>query len=267
MPFMNDSISKRTPAIKTANEAGGQDAKASAVARRPMQFPKWTWQGFLAVTSALMGVSAVLLHLIGSAIHQTYLSQWGIDPGQFPKSTDWLVIQGYYGIWNGLGLAFLALLKKAHWVVLAAIAFALYLAFLSMPWSPFEGRSEAADWASKFPDWARTLLLFSAVGVLIAVALLPFTLFAFLLTGIPAIVGKEIGKEVAVQQSLDFIKGCDASTEPCILLLKKGEANIKGHLIDSSPSHIALLDTQLKFVRVIAREGFELQSTRLPVPK
>lgn len=215
----------------------------------------------------MTAVAAILLHLIGSAIHQAHLSQWGIDAGQFPKSTDWLVIQGYYGIWNGLGLAFLALLKNAHWVTLAAIGFALYLAFLSIPWTPFDGHFKPSDWTLKVPDWVRASLVFSTVSVLIAVALLPLTLFLFLFTGIPAIVGKEIGKEVAVQQYLDFNKGCDASTEPCILLLKKGEANIKGHLIDSSPSHIAILDTQLKLVRVIARESFELQSTRLPAPK
>lgn len=255
---------------RTAGSAIGADSQVEGQLNhnaRFMRLPKWTWQGFLAVTSLLMGASAVLLHLIGSAIHQTYLSQWGIDAGQFPKSTDWFVIQGYYGIWSALGIAFTALLKNAPWVILAGIVAALYLAVVFGPWTPFGTRDSASMWGSKLPDWVRPVFSISVVGGLIAAALLPITLVLFLLAGIPAFIGKGIGEELAVKQAQDFATGCAASKGACIRLLKEGKLIGEGYLIDSSSSHIAFLDVSLKKARVIPRDGLELQATRLPTPQ
>ncbi|WP_157572055.1 hypothetical protein [Hydrogenophaga taeniospiralis] len=264
---MSEPNPQETRTAGSAIAADSQDAGQLNHNARSMRLPKWTWQGFLTVTSVLMGASAVLLHLIGSAIHQTYLSQWGIDAGQFPKSTDWLVIQGYYGIWSALGIAFTALLKNAPWVILSGITVALYLAIVFGSWSPFGTRVDTPNRVSKWPGWARRFFLISVVGGVIAAALLPITLVLFLLAGIPAVIGKGIGEEVAVKQAQDFATGCAASKGACIRLLKEGKLIGEGYLIDSSSSHIAFLDVSLKKARVIARDGLELQATRLPTPQ
>lgn len=225
---------------------------------------RWSWKEFLAATTIPVGAFAVLFHLIGSAVHQAYLSEWGIDPGQFPKSTDWLAIQGYYGIWNGLGLAFLSLWKHLAWVIPFGAFIGAYFCFVFGPGAQPSMREDLPVWVVRLPGWARRLLLTSGLGALVAAALVPLTLVLFLLTGLPALVGKGIGEEVAILQAQDFATGCLASKAACILLLKEGKQVGEGYLIEGSASHIAFLDTTLKKARVIAREGLELQATRWP---
>lgn len=225
----------------------------------------WTWQGFLAVTSALVGAAAVLLHLIGNAVHQSYLDKWGIDPGQFPKSTDWLVIQGYYGIWNALGVALSSLMRNVEWVIFAGVLIALYAAALKADWDPFGDMAEKLPaWTQKLPKSLRTVFPVILFGGFFAVAALPLIFALFVFTGLPAIVGKGIGDDLAQRQSRDFARGCIESTTACVRLLKDEKLVSEGYLIDSSDSHIAVLDMSLKRVRVIERGGLELQSTRYP---
>lgn len=225
----------------------------------------WTWQGFLAVTSALVGAAAVLLHLIGNAVHQSYLDKWGIDPGQFPKSTDWLVIQGYYGIWSALGVALSSLMRNVEWVILAGMLMGLYLLALKGNWTP------SGSWANKLftlakkaPEPLQKVLSVVFVGGFVSAAALPLTFALFVFAGLPAIVGKGIGDDLAQRQSRDFARGCIESTTACVRLLKDEKLVSEGYLIDSSDSHIAVLDMSLKRVRVIERGGLELQSTRYP---
>ena len=87
----------------------------------------------------------MLLHLVGSAVHLAYLSQWGIDTGLFPKSGEWLVIMGYYGIWNALATATLTMLKYWYVVILSGIGLAFYLWLLFSPWNVEFHRSLTLD--------------------------------------------------------------------------------------------------------------------------
>ena len=231
----------------------------------PTKRVTWTWQGFLAGTSALVGVAAVLLHLIGNAVHQSYLDKWGVDAGQFPKSTDWLVIQGYYGLWNALGVALLSLMSNVLWVIVAGTLLALYVAALKSKWNPLENwESEVPRWVARWPESVRKGLLLALMGGLISIVLIPVMFSLFVFAGLPALVGKGIGEELAVRQARDFSRGCAASKSACIRLLKGDVLVSEGYLIDSSDSHIALLDSTLKKARVIERAGLELQATRYP---
>src|SRR5690606_3716016 len=115
--------------------------------------------------------SAVLLHLIGNALHRTYFSQWGIDTGPFPKSSDWLVIMGYYGIWSALARALLDAVRNWYFVFMICVALALYVGFLVNPWKPSEAIDKCSRVISKLPKWARrgVTLLFGGTILCIAV--------------------------------------------------------------------------------------------------
>jgi len=233
----------------------------------PRRTPRWTWQGVLAFATAFTGASAVLLHLVGSAVHLAYLSQWGIDTGLFPKSGEWLVIMGYYGIWNALATATLAMLKYWYVVILSGIGLAFYLWLLFSPWNPFDSLGKWSAQMPGLPKWARKSLRVAVGGVLIGMLSLPIIFLLFMFIGIPAEIGRGIGEGIAQREAKDFEKGCEASKRKCIRLLRDGSPVGEGYLLESSQTHIAFLDVSMQRVRVVLRENLELQPMRLPIEK
>ena len=54
-------------------------------------------QVMLAVATTL-GAAALLV--IGHVADSRHLWMWGLDPGTFPKTHDWLVMNGYYAVFD-----------------------------------------------------------------------------------------------------------------------------------------------------------------------
>lgn len=233
----------------------------------PRRRPRWTWQGVLAFATAFAGASAVLLHLIGSAVHRAYFSHWGIDTGSFPKSGEWLVIMGYYGIWNALATATVAMLKYWYVVILSGIGLAFYLWLLFSPWNPFDAVGKWSALTSTLPRWIRKSLGVATGGALIGVLSLPIIFLLFMFIGIPAEIGRGIGEGIAQREAKDFEKGCEASRRKCIRLLRDGLPIGEGYLLESSQTHIAFLDVSMQRVRLVHRENLELQAMRLTIVK
>lgn len=48
----------------------------------------------LSLSTAIVAAGTVTLHLIGDVRHRFYLKYWGIDASLFPKTTDWILING-----------------------------------------------------------------------------------------------------------------------------------------------------------------------------
>lgn len=248
-------------ADRTTGAGGLTSANDNRRQRRP---PKWTWQGVLASTTALAGAAAVLLHLMGNAIHRAYFFEWGIDTGPFPKSGEWLVIMGYYGVSNALGMAMLAMLKHWYVVALSGVGLALYLRLLNSSWNPLDAVDKWSSLTSKLPGWVRQSVLASTGGALVGLFSLPIVLVLVVLLGIPAEIGRNIGVGIAQKEAKDFAQGCEASKRQCIRLLREGVLVGEGFLLESSQSHLAFLDVSMQRVRVLLRENLELQPLRLP---
>ena len=249
------------------NTTGEEHEKSSSAdgGRQRRRWPGWSWQGVLATVTAFTGASAVLLHLIGNAVHITYFSEWGIDSGAFPKSPDWLVIMGYYGVWSALVTATVEMLKNWPLIILGGAGSALYLFILVGPWNP---TNSIINWLVSMPGvpkWIRKSLFVPAIGMWVAIASLSIVLMLSLLIGIPSQIGSSIGKEAVEDEIKDFARGCAASKRKCIRLLRDETLVGEGYLLESSQSHIAFLDVSLQKVRVVLREKLELQVMRLPL--
>lgn len=229
--------------------------------------PGWTWQSVLAFATAIAGASAVLLHLMGSALHHSYCLQWGIDTGPFPKSSDWLVIMGYYGIWGALATAFVDALT--NWYLVLVVCVGLVLAV----WLPFDPSKpmNAIDGCSRvmaaLPKWVRRGVATLFGGAVLGIVAIWALATLFVLVGIPERVGRSIGEQVVRSQVKDFAFGCEASMRKCIRLLRDGSPLGEGYLLESSQTHIAYLDVSMQRVRVLLRENLELQPLRLPIVK
>ncbi|WP_137922560.1 hypothetical protein [Hydrogenophaga sp. 2FB] len=226
--------------------------------------PSVTWTSVIATATALIGVATVLLHLMGVVIHQTYLYAWGVNSDQFPKSVDWLLIRGYYGVWNGAGMLLLTFLKNFHWVVLASAILVLYARLLTGSWNPFLVAEKKLGWFKRLPVWVQKILTLAAIGTWLAILLVSVTVVMFFLVGIPATVGGIIGKEFAATNVKDFSKGCQESRSNCIQLLRRGEPMGTGYVLDSSSTHLAYFDIGLKRARVIPRHEIETLTVRAP---
>ena len=206
----------------------------------------------------------MILHLLGLVVHQTYLAAWNISSAPFPKSTDWLLLNGYYGVWSGLAMLFSTLLKNFLWIAIGATLLLLYFRLLFSSWNPFTFVSEKLSWLQHCPAWLKRIGLWVSAGTLMAALLIPLTLVLFFLIGMPAQFGNTIGKEIFERHFKDFSKGCEASKGSCIQVLKNGDSIGTGYLLDSSSTHFAYYDTQLKRARVIPMEGLEIRAWREP---
>lgn len=222
------------------------------------------WAGVIFVATSLVGVATVLFHFLGVVIRQTYLSEFGVDIDLFPKSIDWLLVHGYYGIYSGVGMLFVAIARNVTGVMLLAVFIGLYMRWIVSPWNPFTRVDKMQAWLLRVPAWLRSTLLTGVWGALTGLLLAPLLLALFFLIGIPAKAGKAIGQTLAIDSSEDFIKGCQLSNSACTQLIKNGEPFGTGYLLDTSSSHLAYFDVALKRARVIPMEGLEMRATRPP---
>lgn len=221
--------------------------------------------GMSSFTKLLAGftvASGTLLHFFGHVAHELYLSTWGIDPGLFPKSLYWTAVNGYYTVFDRIMATFTALTEDGRkFGVLAACvsAIVVYIYALSL----FDGKKKdkrPAKWVERLPKWLRGLLASLGIAA-ITVSLIPALLaWAAIVMAIPGLLGESRGKSAALEDYKMFLRGCEKApvTHRCFELQKDGVKTAKGFLIDSSETHVAMFDVDLKKARVLERNGLEL---------
>lgn len=229
----------------------------------PRRSARPSWAGVLSTMTTLIAIGTITLHVMGVASHRAYLQYWGIDAGVFPKSTDWVLINGYHGLVNQSARALLGILANLGWWVAAAVGVALYLFILLSPWDA--GSGAVFKWlgqrSASIQRFAKILS-----GTLLIAAILPVVLVSWTAVMVlPDALGEASGKAHAKREALEFKKGCESSKQPCVELKRGSEALGSGFVLDGSESYIAIFDAQLQRARVIPREAVELISRRTPV--
>ena len=232
-------------------------APAAAPAAEPPSKPLLSWQTATAIATASVGVGAVLLHAIGSIRHNVFLAQFGMDADLFPKSTDWLMLYGFYGVFNRASWGVTFLKEHWYWLPVVWVALGLYLFLLKTP----IGEGEPGPitlWLRSKGAWVKRLilsLLMSSVAVSISVVVL---LVVWLATIFIGVVGETAGLATAEMAKEDYAKGCEKSKSKCVVLRKGDQTVASGYMLDSSVSHIAIFDPKEREARSLTREGTEL---------
>lgn len=224
-----------------------------------------SWPTALSLFTALVAAGTVTLHLIGDVSHRQYLKYWGIDAGLFPKTADWILINGYYGVVDRFITILIAMLGNVHWLAAAAVILGVYVFILLSPASGASG--DASAWLLRQPEWRRRLIrqmLLTALFVGVVPCAL-FLLTAFM--AVPATLGETAGRAAAENEASEYRKGCQSSKIPCVELKGEGGVISTGFVLDSSPSHIAIFDARLQRGRVLALEKLEVVSSRVPTLK
>lgn len=216
----------------------------------------------LSLLTALFAGATVVLHFIGVVRHSAYLRHWGIDAGLFPKATDWLLINGYYGLADRFAVILGAVVSNLHWLLAAALALGLYVVLLLSPVGM--GAGKLPQWLLHRPEWLRrSLRQVLATGLIVgALPVMLFLITAFMVT--PMVLGERAGTAVAEANSVEYAKGCEKSKYHCVQLIRNGKIIAVGFVIDDSPEQIAIFDTELQRSRTIPRAELEMAVSRLP---
>jgi hypothetical protein len=215
-----------------------------------------SWALVTGVVSALAAMATVLLHFVGMVTHHHYLSFWGLDAGLFPKATDWVLMNGYYALFERFAFALKLIWAQLLILPLIAAAVALYVSFLLGPSDL--GAESVVRLIGKAPSRARGFLR-RAFVVFVCLLLFPAVLFAVTaFMAAPALIGETAGISIAEKHANEFKAGCTKRDRRCVELYRNGAAFAKGYLLDSSTSHIAIFDVSLQRARALSRDGIEV---------
>jgi hypothetical protein len=209
-------------------------------------------------TAAIVAMGGLALHLMGHTAHSTYLRQMNIGSEAFPKSTDWLVINGFYTLADRF-LALLNALTK-YWLVTVGVivATSLYVYFYKLISKLPSKKSQPQ--VSRLPRWLSELVDSTALVTLsygfggMAILIIMFVLL------VPAALGETAGKNLAARDMAEFGKFCVPEGN-CLEVIRDGKIFVAGYLVATSPSHVAVYDPSLGKVRVIELDGVELRAT------
>jgi hypothetical protein len=215
-----------------------------------------SWVLVTGVVSALAAAATVLLHFVGMVTHSHYLSFWGLDAGLFPKATDWILMNGYYALFERFAFTLGLIWAQLLVLPLIAGAVAIYVSFLLSP-SDF-GAKRVFLLLGKAPTRVRGFLRRAFIAF-VFVLLFPAVLLALTaFMAAPALIGETAGRAIAEKHASEFKAACAKPDRRCIELHRNGAAFAKGYLLDSSTSHIAIFDVSLQRARALSREGVEV---------
>lgn len=217
------------------------------------------WSKLLSAATVLVAASTVVLHVIGATRHQSYLNFWGINQGLFPKTTDWNLLNGYYGVFDRFVAILSATLSNIHWLVIASIILGIYVFVLLTPsGNPVKTPAWLGGLSTGWQRFLRQVMLTSVFVLLSPLALFLVTTFF----AVPAAFGEIAGESVAESAAAEYKKGCELSRYPCVELNKGGSIIATGFVLDINPSHIAIFDEKLQRARVLPMENVAITSKK-----
>jgi hypothetical protein len=238
-----------------------KDAEASKKAVFP-------WSMLAKIGTAIVAVGGVAFHYMGLVGHMAYLRVSGADAGLFPKPIDWLMTNGAAAFVDRTVVMLAAANTITGKLAGAALLFfvVLTIAFRVFIADGSPNRPDAEPASTKASPWTRsvgfgiasTLSMFGAVPIAILV-------FATLIS-FPWLMGDAYGTAAAKRERAIFDAGCQTAPSGyrCIDVRKDDQLLVRGFLIESSPTHLAIYDPQTRRTRTIPREGTDLITDPLP---
>jgi hypothetical protein len=228
----------------------------------PTGFP---WDSIAKLGTAIVALVTPGVFVSGEFYRRTYLKTFGLDPAPFVRDFQGKLLDGGYALYSlcvrALGAADGGSIELLAWF----LAFVAYLAFAG--WTsdyvrqPTLRRSISdtvltlkgkpwLQWPVKGMAWA--FGSFALLGGL----LLVITFFAT--SGV-------LAGQAAGQQALSRMgRGCDQPKDGCVALYENGQLRLRGTLIDSTESHLALFDFATKSAVILERNKLSVRTASPP---
>jgi hypothetical protein len=262
---------------RIASSASGSELELSTDPQHAMSRPDTTlksplkpnWSRLTKIGAISAAIGSVSLHLMGQVAHRVYLQQMGVSAGHFPKTTDWLVINGYYT----LGTRFLALMKAffAHTllIALAILVFGVYMYGMEVLGRWLKSKAPALKLAG-LPAWASDVIRNLLASAFVVIGIPVAVMFVMLVLLLPAVVGETAGKDVAAKEMTRFMAGCDRgesnTSANCSQIVMDGKVLATGYVIDASQSHVAIFDPETRRTTVMETAGKTVVGKRATLP-
>lgn len=239
----------------------GKGAITTDVSTTPVSSPGTSWTSAAKVAAAV-GITGggLLLHFIGATSHRVYLQALRLDPGLFPKTTDWIVISGYYTLIDRI--AVMLKLISDNWLatVLGVFGLCVYLFVVRVLSQYVEKKLSGKIHPKWLKSWRGDLLESVLISCLVYLSVPLALLFLMVLMIPPAALAETAGLDSARRDLALFKNGCVNATpiSGCLALRKGAELMAYGFLVDSTDSHIAIFDVGQQRARAFERAGTEL---------
>lgn len=225
--------------------------------------------GVLKWGALLITIGGLVLHVAGYCFHTAYDRAWGLDASLFPKSVEWVQINGYYVARNSIADIYNGILhawwKLALWgVAVAVLSFiGVLLIVLGKENLP---RDLLHRGARKLPKWLLALLLTTGYSACVCLLVLAAPIVFAVVLFLPASQGEALGKKIAADQIALYQSGCadNVPNRRCTTFHRANQPDLRGFLIDSSETQLAIFIPKKKQVHVIAREKVEIKMKVTP---
>lgn len=213
--------------------------------------------------SKLAAMLAVPITIAGAAIHVCgysaqvgYLRVFNVDPDGFPRSTDWLMFNGYYSAFERV--AWLAGAMKA-WIAVFVVLYVTLLVTI-FRWKP--AKRTPPEWIRKLNTSKNTrFLLVNFIGSAVGLGVVWISvMIAALLLAIPGIAGESAGNKMARDRIAEYVEGCSASN-PCSEIFGYPSVALRGFVVATSAEHVAVFVPESMAVEIIERAGTRIVSS------
>lgn len=211
-----------------------------------------TW---LPLIAALLTAGSVCLHAIGAIAHRTFLNEMGVPPELFPKDVSWILINGFYAVFDRWNLLFKAYFDRPWQSILYGISVSVVLLAY---WYLYRWNPEKIEWNRKLPLWTRAALRFVSLCIVIGGSLPVAVAFVLLLMFAIGAPGEFAGKAQAEKLRERYAKGC-SSEVPCTYVRREEKLLLTGRVLDASQTHIAIYDPKAKLTHILETRGLELR--------
>lgn len=216
------------------------------------------WSSLAKIIAAAAAVAGFSLHFMGQVTHRTYLHQMGASAGHFPKTSDWLMVSGYYTLVERLMILVSAFLTHLWQIALAIILLGLYMYAMERLGRWLKNK-DPVSWLAWSPAWASDLIrnLFASTFMLVGIPAAIMVVMVIIL--LPAVLGETAGKDIAAKDLELFQAVCqseDPSVSPnCSQIIMGDKVLAIGYIIDTSPTHVAIFDPLIHRTMVMETSG------------
>jgi len=249
--------------LKRLNNGGQADNEAAPEKNvevsgvdAPLPESRLTISKLVAMLAVPITIAGAAIHVCGYSAQVGYLRVFNIDPDGFPRSTDWLMFNGYYSAFERV--AWLAGAMKS-WIAVFVVLYVTLLVTI-FRWKP--AKRTPPEWIRRLDTSKNIWFLFanflgSAIGlgvVWISV------MIAALLLAMPGIAGESAGKRMARDRIAEYVEGCSASN-PCSEIFGHPSGPSRGFVVATSAEHVAIFVPESMAVEIIERAGTRIVSS------
>lgn len=222
------------------------------------------WAGLFKWSAALITLGGLALHLAGFIYHSEYAKAWGLDADLFPKSVEWILIQGYQVML--MGMVKLWVFFKTEWWKLAIWGLIIGTLVWGGVCALIYGKEKLPQQilrrtVKSWPKWALAGVFSYGYATFVCLSIAVSPIVVVTLIFLPALTAIEQAATDAQTRQAQYAQGCAKASAAyrCMILKRDAKPELQGFLIDSADSVLAIYLPTQNAVQIVPRDGLEIE--------